>query len=139
MRLSCAALVALTIAVLPVPSRAQDGVFVSYEAMRATLDGLMKSRSIADLMIVFGGADEMTEQQLAGLEGQVRQIYPADFTEAAVMRHAELENGWSQEVISYWTGVDYVYAYILMHDREDAFVAVNFRFNSDFSALNALF
>ena len=55
------------------------------------------------------------------------------------MRHAELENGWSQEVISYWTGVDYVYAYILMHDREDAFVAVNFRFNSDFSALNALF
>ena len=73
MRLSCAALVALTIAVLPVPSRAQDGVFVSYEAMRATLDGLMKSRSIADLMIVFGGADEMTEQQLAGLEGQVQR------------------------------------------------------------------
>ncbi|MBV2360957.1 hypothetical protein KUH32_14415 [Thalassococcus sp. CAU 1522] len=121
------------------PGRAQDGVFVSYDAMRASLDTLIMAREIEQMMVLFGAGDEMTPQQLQGLEAQVRQIYAEDFQNKAVMRRADLENGFMQELIAYWTGSRYIYAYVLGHDRDDGFLSINFRFNSDFTKLNQLF
>ncbi|MCR8547179.1 hypothetical protein M4578_05025 [Salipiger sp. P9] len=139
MRFISVALFALSLFAAATPARAQDGVFVSYEAMRATLDGLMKARRMGDLMAVFGGNGEMTKEQIASFEVQVRQAYPEDFKDVALVRRQELENGWSQELIAYWTGLKYGYAYVLMQDRGDSFVAVHFRFNTNFAKLNALF
>jgi hypothetical protein len=56
-----------------------EPVFASYEEMRATLDDLMSKRQIADLLTAFGGADEMTPQDMTVLETQVRNIFPDDF------------------------------------------------------------
>lgn len=118
---------------------AQDGVFRNYEELRSDLDQYMKSRDIKSVMLRFGGADEMTIQQLDNLQGRVRQIFPQDFTEAALVRRNEMENGWSQELISYRTGISYIFAYLVLHQLDDAIVSVNFQFNTDFNDLNAQF
>jgi hypothetical protein len=118
---------------------AQDGVFRNYEELRSDLDQYMKSRDIKSVMLRFGGADEMTIQQLDNLQGRVRQIFPQDFTEVELVRRNEMENGWSQELISYRRGISYIFAYLVLHQLDDAIVSVNFQFNTDFNDLNAQF
>lgn len=135
-------IIALIMTFSPAALAAQDttdGYFNSYEDMRKTLDENAKSRNFKDLLIDFGGADEMTVAQLNQLQSQVRTIYTSDFENVTVVRRAELENGWSQELIAYWTNAEYIYVYVLLHDRGDIIAAVATRFNSDFDALNALF
>jgi hypothetical protein len=53
-----AAAVALMLSGAPV--LAQDGIFDTYKDMRDSMDRLIQTRNIQDLMIRFGGADEMT-------------------------------------------------------------------------------
>jgi hypothetical protein len=138
-----AALFALILPVLALanPAAAQDpdSIFDSYDDMRAEMDRLVKSRDIQQLMIRFGGADEMTEVQLNSLDAQVEQIYPSDFDEVAVLRRTSHENGFHQELLAYWTGLNYLYTYVFFHERDGKTISINFRFNSDFIALNNLF
>ncbi|MBO9464624.1 hypothetical protein J7443_05235 [Tropicibacter sp. R15_0] len=124
---------------LPLQAQAQDPVFASYDEMRDEMDRMMVTRDIQSLMLRFGGSDEMTPQQLDQLAAQVEQIYPTDFENVVVIRKGDLQGGFQQELIAYWTGLSYVYAYVLYHDLGDRVVAINFRFNSDFSTLNSLF
>jgi hypothetical protein len=92
----------------------------SYDDMRATLDDLMtQTKRIADLLTAFGGADEMSPQDMTGLETQVRNIFPEDFENAALMMRQEMENGFAQELIAYWTGVAYIYVRVLWHQRPE--------------------
>jgi hypothetical protein len=72
------------------------------------------------------------------LDAQVEQLYPQDLEHVAVIRRVAHENGFSQELLAYWTGTAYLYAYVLFHEVDGQVVAINFRFNSDFSTLNAL-
>lgn len=118
---------------------AQEPIFDTYDTMRGEMDRLMMARDIPDLMVKFGGADEMTKEQLSRLDMQVEQLYPNDFKNVAVIRRGTLGAGFQQELLAYWTGIAYVYAYVLYHDRGSETVAINFRFNSDFDTLNGLF
>lgn len=127
------------IALLPSLGFAQDAVFASYDAMQSRMFELMKSRQIAQLMIEFGASDEMTQQQLDGLEARVRQIFPRDFAKVEMIRQIEYQNGWKQEMYAFYTGVDYIYTYVLIHERPDMTAAVNFRFNSAFDEVNNAF
>ena len=120
------------------PLMAQDGVFRDYEHLRSTLDPLMKSRQIADVVKQFGGSDEMTPEQLRSLGERMRTYYKKDFDEVALVKRAELANGWRQELLAYWTGYSYVYVYMLLHQRDDEIVSVHFKFNSDFNEVYAL-
>lgn len=133
------ALIPALIACLATPTLAQEPIFENYDAMRYEMDRLMQDRNIQELMVRFGGADEMTREQLDRLDAQVEQLYPYDFDNVAVIRRGSLENQFQQELLAYWTGIAYVYAYVLYHDRGDELVAINFRFNSDFVTLNSLF
>lgn len=119
------------------PLMAQDGVFRDYEHLRGTLDPLMKSRQIADVLRTFGGSDEMTPEQLGALGERVRTYYKKDFEEVALVKRAEMANGWRQELLAYWTGYSYVYVYMLLHQRQDEIVSVHFKFNSDFDEINS--
>lgn len=119
------------------PVWAEDGVFRSYQDLREQLDPLMKSRQIAEVLTLFGGADEMTPQELQALEERVQTYFKRDFEEVALIKQAEHLNGWRQELLAYWVGTEYIYVYILMHQRDDAFLSVNFKFNSDFDEVNA--
>ncbi len=122
-----------------VSAQNNEPIFDSYEAMRTEMDRLMVTRDIQKLMLSFGGGDEMTPQQLDQLDIQVEQLYPVDFQNVAVIRKGELQGGFHQELLAYWTGTYYIYAYVMYHDRGSDVVSVNFRFNSDFPKLNSLF
>lgn len=130
------ACLALTLAA---PAIAQDAVFDDYAAMRAELDSLVSEKRTQDLMLRFGGADEMTEAQLDNLDAQVEQLYPQPFTRNAVLRHVTHENGFHQEVIAYWNGLAYLFVYVFYHEVDGRLVSINMRFNSDFTQLNTLF
>lgn len=120
-------------------SAQQDSIFDSYAAMRAEMDALISSRRIEDLMLRFGGADEMTVQQLRSLDAQVEQLYTQDFRHVEVIRSVAHQNGFHQELLAYWTGTAYLYAYVFYHQTEGKVVSINFRFDSNFAKLNALF
>lgn len=122
-----------------VSAQSNEPVFSSYEAMRTEMDRLIVTRDIQNLMLSFGGGDEMTPQQLNQLDIQVDQLFPIDFQNVAVIRKGVLEGGFHQELLAYWVGTYYIYAYVLYHDRGNDIVSINFRFNSDFSTLNSLF
>lgn len=115
------------------------GVFDTYAELRVELDSLVMSRRISDLMIEFGAGDEMTQEELSDLQTRVQQIYPQDFAAVDLLRRHDLENGWRQELLVYSHQLFYLYAYVLLHQRDDDIVAVTFKFNSQFSDLNALF
>jgi hypothetical protein len=117
----------LVAALFASPLRAQtqdEPVFASYEEMRATLDNLMSKRQIADLLTAFGGGDEMTPQDMAVLETQVRNLFPADFENSALMMRQEMD----------------IYARVLWHQRPGGeVVSINMTFNSDPDVLIPLF
>lgn len=117
----------------------EDAVFASYDAMRAEMDQAIRERRIEDLMIRFGGADEMTVEQLRSLDRQVEQLFPDDFENVALLRRVQHNNGFAQEIIAYWTGTSYLYAYVFYHNTGRDTVSINFRFNTDFTKLNSLF
>lgn len=126
-------------AALPLVAQQPDAIFASYDAMRAEMDSLIMERRIEDLMIRFGGADEMTVEQLRSLDRQVEQLFPEDFDKAALLRRVQHNNGFAQEIIAYWTGTSYLYAYVFYHNTGRDTVSINFRFNTDFTKLNSLF
>lgn len=131
----------LALAVLGVPhvalAQASQAFFDNYLELRARLDTLMKNRDIAEVMPVFG--DQSEPADLEDLEQRVRSIYPQDFENVALIRRQDLDHGFRQEMIAYWTGVNYIYVYITLHERDDGIVAMGFSFNSDFDEINAKF
>ncbi|WP_425100510.1 hypothetical protein [Tropicibacter sp. S64] len=136
--LSALCLAALTCAT-PLAAQEREPIFGSYDEMRGTMDDLLVTRQMQELMIRFGGADEMTVAQLDDLDATVERLYPQDFANVAVLRRAQHENGFAQELIAYWTGTNYLYAYVFYHDTGSEVISINFRFNSDFIKLNELF
>ncbi|TNF19949.1 MAG: hypothetical protein EP318_12775 [Rhodobacteraceae bacterium] len=132
-------LLAAVLALAPHWAAAQSSqaVFDNYLELRARLDTLMKNRDIAEVMPVFG--DTSSPADLEALEQRVRGIYPQDFENVALIRRADLEHGFRQELLAYWVGTAYIYVYMLLHQRDDALVALGFNFNSDFHDLNAKF
>ena len=141
MRHLTALMLAATLVASPLWAQTRDDpVFSSYEEMRATLDNLMSKRQIADLLTAFGGGDEMTPQDMAVLETQVRNLFPADFENSALMMRQEMENGFAQDLIAYWSGTGYIYARVLWHQRPGGeVVSINMTFNSDPDVLIPLF
>ncbi|QIE44512.1 hypothetical protein G5B38_02625 [Pseudohalocynthiibacter aestuariivivens] len=133
------ALILSLVLTMPAAAQTDEPIFKDYADMRATLDGLIMSRDIADVMRAFGGADEMTEQELTGLQERVRRLFPQDFEHVDVMKIDEMGGGWRQELYVYWTGLRYLYVYVLLHDRGDGLIAVHFKFNTTFATLNELF
>jgi hypothetical protein len=144
MRFLPAAMLAMVLAAFTAPPLAAQSeaqpVFASYEDMRATLDDLMTKRRIADLLTAFGGADELSLPDMTVLETQVRNIFPEDFQNVALVMRQEMENGFAQDLIAYWTGTAYIYARVLWHQRpEGDVVAINMTFNSNPDVLIPLF
>jgi hypothetical protein len=142
MRFISAAILSVFVAMAGPLAAQTEGVpvFASYEEMRGTLDDLMSKRRITDLLVAFGGADEMTQQDMFGLETQVRNIFPEDFENSALMMRQEMENGFAQDLVAYWTGTAYIYARLLWHQRPDGDVlAISMTFNSDPDVLIPLF
>lgn len=119
----------------PAAAQHQNSIFRDYAEMRGVLDRLMFARRIEDVMRAFGASDEMTEQELRGLESRVRAIFPYDFRHVDVLRSEDMGNGWKRELYAYWAGTAYLFATVIFHAREGELVAIAFRFNTDLEEL----
>lgn len=136
MRFLAPALTALALSAAPAAAQMQESIFRDYADMREVLDRLIMTREIEQVMRAFGGSDEMTAQELAGLEARVRGIFPYDFRHVAVLKREDMGAGFRRELYVYWAGTAYLFAIVFFHEREGETVAINFRFNTDFNALN---
>lgn len=137
--MSLFARLAVLLALLPLPAVAQntEAFYDNYLALRARLDTLVKNRDIAEVMPAFG--DQSNPDELEALELRVREIYPRDFENVALIRRQDMDHGFRQELIAFWVGGQYMYVYMLLHDRDDGIMALGFNFNSDFDELNGKF
>lgn len=113
----------------------QEPVFSNYEEMRKELDALMQGREIEKLMNRFGGASDLSLEEVQALEARMRDRFPYDFKHADLVKVDEMQNGWRQELYAYYTGLKYVFVTVLIHEREDSLIALNIKFDIDFYRL----
>lgn len=139
MRTIIAGLFAALLTLLPATAQEQASVFKDYDDMRDTLDTMMKARDIADVMLAFGASDEMTSEELESLESRVRDIFAQDFVFVDVLKRDDMGNGWLRELYAFWGPGGYIYATVFMHQRPEALLAIEFKFNTDVEPLISLF
>lgn len=133
-RLICLCALSLSVPLGATAQTDNTPLFDNYLALRATLDTMMKNRDIAEVMAAFGNGS-MSAEELEDLEARVRSIFPKDFENVAMVRKQELAEGWRQEMIAYWTGINYIYVMLLLHQRDDGLLALNMKFNTEFGDL----
>lgn len=123
--------------VLGMPAGAQDGngLFADDDSLVAFVEQHGKVRDFPTLLRELGGGDEYTDQQIAGLDAQLRNIYPDDFTAFALVKSRTLESGFRQRVYTFWNGTAYVWLYLMTHQRQDGVQVIQFSFNSDNEAI----
>jgi len=129
------ALLIASIAASPVAAQQQDSVFASYAELREFVDTRMMARDFVPVIQTLGGRDEYTTEQLAGINAQFLGIYKSDLENKAMVMREAGENGFRQEVISYWTGVNYLWLYMFLHETGDGVVVVTFAMNSNAEAI----
>lgn len=132
-------LLAALLVALPLAVRAEAPVFTDYDTLRARMDALVMARRLSEALVLFGARDAYTDAELAEIDTRVRGRFPADFENAAMVRSAEMLNGFRQEMIAYWTGKNYLYVYLFLHQRPGEIVAMQFRFSTDVDEVFARF
>ncbi len=133
-------LVAAVLACQPLSASAQirNSVFASYEDFTTFIDEKIKKRHFGALFQSFGG-NNLSLTDIQKITTQAQKGFPVDFEEVSVMRRQELENGFVQEARAYWVGDFYAYVYVLLHQRGDELVVVNFTMNAQPGPVMALF
>lgn len=130
MRLLATVLAPFFALALPVMAAAEGiaGHFENRAAYESFIDSQMKARNFSDAVHKLGGGDEYSEQELTAIADQLRAYYPQDFTHAAILRSAELGQGFRQEARAYWSEPEgrYLYFYALLHQRDDALIVLSF-------------
>lgn len=124
------ALAALCLLSVPLKAQEQDSVFSSYSALYSYVDTHMARRDFIPLIQRLGGRDEYTVEQLNGVQNQFNSIYRQNFQHRGQVRVRNLENGFKEEVVAYWTGTAYIWLYMFTHQRADTVLVVSFTINS---------
>lgn len=134
--LATAALLAMT-----APLAAQDfipGVFPSYAEMSRTMDEAMKAADITRALMRFDGGVTSAGQAL-DVQRQFRKLFPNGLPHTAMLRKDMYLNGFWRELRVYWHGTTYLYVSILVHDRGNEVVAIEFSTNTDYDTIAGQF
>lgn len=133
--ISLAVLAVLLAQAAPVAAQMRDSVFRDYDAYAAFVDRTVKARKFAELILVLGGRDEYTREQLQAAQDNFLRIYDRNFTERVIFLERDLGGGIRQEVRGYHVGESYIWFYAIMHQRADDLVVINFKLNSSINAV----
>ncbi|MFV0334006.1 MAG: hypothetical protein ACK5JR_08055 [Tropicimonas sp.] len=125
-------LIALLLTATPMRAQQQQQVqpnldavtFPDYDSFTAFLDEKVMQRQFGVLMQKMSGGS-LSLAQVQQLTEQMRQGFTTDFDHVAVMRQAELEDGFRQELRVYWAGNIYAYVVMLVHQRENDIAVLN--------------
>lgn len=117
----------------------RDSVFSTYEAYSGYVDEMIMGRDFKPLIMVLGGRDEYTKEQLATVNGQLLAAFPSDFEHSTIFREENMGGGVIQEARAYWTGERYAFFYAVIHIRENDVVILNFNLNSSVATIMGKF
>lgn len=136
-----AGLVAGTMLLSGLPAGAQErtSVFEDYAAFDAFVTETIRKRAFGALFQRIGGGDRLSLADVQKITEQSRQSFPQDFENSEVFLSQDLGKGFTQEARAFWTGETYAFAYVLLHDREDGIVVVNFSIHASPAPVLALF
>ncbi|SLN39995.1 hypothetical protein TRL7639_02055 [Falsiruegeria litorea R37] len=122
----------LALLLCPVFAWAEDSRFDSYDAYVRFIDDKIMSRDFIPLISNMGGKDEYTPEQMRGVNGQLLNAMPFDFTGTALIKKVDLGNGFSQEMRTYWNDrTSYVYFYAFLHQTDDDLIVLKFNLNTN--------
>jgi hypothetical protein len=115
-------------------SYTENGIplFETYDDAIDLLDEFMSQRRIADMMDVFFG---VPDSQSRPLEAQLRAVTTQNYKNVDTVLRTETAPGWTQEVRAYWTGQNYVFVAVMVHEQEDGFLVLDVLYNTSWSEL----
>ena len=112
------------------PAESGRPVFDDHAGVRAELDRLMAARDLVAVAERFAPPRTRSLGRARVLQESLQErVAPLD--NSAVMREAETAAGFRREVIAYWAGDTYAYAYLHTHARGDGIVVLDFRLTGD--------
>lgn len=114
------------------------GVFASYEELSAEMDRNMMRADIASTLKRFDGG-VTSEGEMIDVQRRFSQLFPNGFTHKAMVRKDEFMNGIWREMRVYWVGTRYLWVSMLIHDRGDTVVAIEFTTNTDYDTVAGQF
>lgn len=111
-------------------AQVRDSVFRDYEDFDRFVDQEVMNRQFTNLILTLGGRDEYTPEQMARIDGDFQRLYPQDFQGKVIFMAEDLGGGMRREARGYYRGDRYVWFYVIMHQRDQELVIINFRLNS---------
>lgn len=114
------------------------GVFASYDELSTTMDKHMMRADIASTLRRFGGGAN-TEGEVLDVQRRFSELFPNGFTHRTMVRKDVYMNGFWRELRVYWGGTRYLWVSILVHDRGDDVVAIEFSTNTDYDTVAGQF
>ncbi|MFD0981282.1 hypothetical protein [Tropicimonas aquimaris] len=136
-----AGLIAATVLLSALPGAGQErvSVFEDYAAFDSFVTDMVNRRAFGALLQRMGGGDRLTLADVQRITEQSRQSFPQDFENSDVLRKQDLGNGFSQEARAFWVGETYAFVYILLHERDDGLVVVNFAIHASPAPVLSMF
>ena len=130
------AFIALILCLLPMAALAQeDSIFQNYDDFTNYVDDHMMNRDFIPMVQRLGGRDEYTQEQLSQVNTQLLAAFPQDFPNKAIVRSVDMGAGFREEAWVYWQGLSYAWFYVLLHDRGNDLLVIQFNINSNASVV----
>jgi hypothetical protein len=73
--------------------------------------------------------------QVLQVQARFQALLPERMENAAVVVDHPYANGMRAQITAVWGGTDYLYGYVLFHERDDAVVVLSLNVNSQLSNL----
>ena len=105
-------------------------LFETYDDAIDLLDEFMFQRRMSDMLGVFF---VMPDSQSRLQEAQLRAVTTQNFKNVDTVLRTETAPGWTQEVRAYWTGDNYVFVAVMVHEREDGFLVLDVKLNNSWA------
>ena len=119
-------------------AQVKAGLFANYNELRNALDSALTRADITTTLRRFD-AGVTSEGQTIDVQRKFNQLFPAGLPNTSLVRRDTFGGGISRELIVYWNDTKYLWASVLIHDRGNEVVAIEFTVNTDYDTVAGQF
>lgn len=114
------------------------GIFKDYTELRSALDNALSKADITSALRRFD-AGVTSEGQTIDVQRKFDELFPNALPNTALVRRETYGGSISRELLVYWNGTKYLWASVLIHDRGNEVVAIEFSVNTDYDTIASEF